>query len=76
MLKSVIKNYDDLPLFLNAEQIAEVLGISRASAYSLMNSKSFPSLQVGKRLLVSKTNFRHWAEDSAKVSYINFDSID
>ena len=51
MLKSVIKNYDDLPLFLNAEQIAEVLGISRASAYSLMNSrKTLAIISSSKRL--------------------------
>ena len=76
MKESTIKSYEELPLFLNADNIADILGISRASAYALMHNKRFPSLQIGNRLLVSKTNFRHWTEDNARVSYINFDSID
>ena len=36
MLKeSVYKSYEDLPLFLNAKQVAQVLGIAPSSAYEL-----------------------------------------
>ena len=36
MKESCYKSYDDLPLFLNAETVAKVLGISPASSYELM----------------------------------------
>ena len=43
---------DQLPLALSADDVAEVLGISRANAYNLMRSKSFPTLKIGKRMIV------------------------
>lgn len=57
MKESVYKSYDDLPLFLNAETIAKLLGISISSSYELMHEKDFPSLKIGSRLLVSKEKF-------------------
>ena len=46
MLKeSVYKSYDELPLFLNTEMVAKLLGMSPSSAYELMHEKgraSFP----------------------------------
>ena len=42
MKKSEYKNYDNLPLFLNATTVAQVLGISAASSYELMHEKTFP----------------------------------
>ena len=47
-------NYDDLPAVLNANQLATALGISRAGAYQLLNTGTFPTLRIGKRLLVPK----------------------
>ncbi len=45
MKESAYKSYDDLPLFLNAELVAKVLGVSPSSGYELMrvvaNSASF-----------------------------------
>ena len=32
MKQSVYKNYEEIPLYLNAEILAKVLGVSRASA--------------------------------------------
>ena len=36
MKRSEYKSYDDLPLFLNAEMVARVLGVSPSSGYELM----------------------------------------
>ena len=65
MKNSIIKNYDDLPLFLNAEQLAQLLGISISSAYELMSEKGFPSLRIGKRLLVPKDKFIAWTDEQS-----------
>ena len=62
MILSDYKNYDELPLFLNAELIAKTLGIAPSSAYELMREKDFPALHVGKRIAVPKEQFRLWVE--------------
>ena len=66
MKKSIYKNYDELPLFLNAKILAEVLGIAPSSAYELMHEKDFPALKIGSRLLVPKEKFRLWVETNTK----------
>ena len=37
MKNSMYKTYDELPLYLNADTVAKLLGISISSAYELMN---------------------------------------
>ena len=37
MKQSVYKAYEELPLFLNAETVAKVLGIAPSSSYELMH---------------------------------------
>lgn len=56
------KNYDDLPLFLNAELLAQVMGVSISTAYELMHEPGFPVLRVGSRMVVPKEKFRAWVE--------------
>ena len=57
-------NYDDLPAVLNANQLATALGISRAGAYQLLNTGTFPPLRIGKRLLVPKDKLIDWIEQN------------
>ena len=51
---------DQLPLTLNADQVAAVLSISRAHAYTLMHSKGFPTIWIGKRMLVHRDRLIEW----------------
>lgn len=64
MKASEYKNYDDLPLFLNAAMVAQVLGISTASSYELLHEKDFPVLKIGNRLVVPKEKFVAWVEQN------------
>ena len=64
MKESVYKSYDELPLFLNAETVAKLLGISPSSAYELMHEKGFPVLKIGNRMVVPKEKFRAWVEQN------------
>ncbi len=41
MKESVYKSYEELPLFLNARIVAQVLGIAPSSAYELMHESNF-----------------------------------
>ena len=60
MKVSKYTTYDELPLFLNAEMVAKVLGIS--SAYELMHETGFPALRIGNRIVVPKEKFRQWVD--------------
>ena len=60
---SIYKSYDDLPLFLNAETVAKVLGVSPASGYELMHEPDFPVLRVGNRMVVPKEQFIQWVNE-------------
>lgn len=57
MKESVYKTYEELPLFLNAKMVAQVLGIAPSSAYELMHESNFPVLKVGSRMVVPKEKF-------------------
>ena len=66
MKESTYKTYDNLPLFLNAAMVAQVLGIAPSSAYELMHEKDFPTLHVGSRMVVPKEKFIEWVEQHTK----------
>ena len=61
-MSKVYTSLDELPLALSAEDVAQVLGISRANAYALMHSKGFPTLKIGKRMTVPKDKLIEWME--------------
>ena len=60
MKESIYKDYDELPLFLNVETVANVLGASPSSGYELMHESDFPVLKIGSRLVVPKEKFVEW----------------
>ena len=60
MKESAYKNYDELPLFLNAATVAKELGVSSSSGYELMHEPDFPVLKIGNRLVVPKEKFVEW----------------
>ena len=62
MKESIYKSYDELPLFLNSELVAKVLGVSPSSGYELMHQPDFPVLRVGSRMVVPKEKFIQWVE--------------
>ena len=64
MRESSYKSYDELPLFLNAEITAKLLGISISGMYELMHEKGFPVLKIGTRLVVAREKFREWVEQN------------
>ena len=61
-MKAMSNSYDELPSVLNADQLAAALGISRAGAYQLLNTRTFPTLKIGKRKLVPKDKLGAWID--------------
>ena len=66
MKKSVFTNYDELPLLLNTTQLADLLGVSHSSVYELIQKPGFPSLRIGKRIVIPKEELRQWISRNTK----------
>ena len=66
MKNSIHKSYDELPLMLNMKQLSDLLGISDASAYELVQEEDFPSLRIGKRIVIPKEELRKWISAHTK----------
>ena len=54
------KSYDELPLMLSVHDVAEVLGISKSSAYVKKKEKGFPTLKIGARVVIPRDRFIEW----------------
>ena len=61
-METTYTSYNQLPISLNAKDIAAVLGISRANAYTLMRAKGFPTIFIGKRMIVPRDKFIEWMD--------------
>jgi len=61
-MTNLYTSIDQLPITLSAPQVAKVLGISRANAYTLMHSVDFPTLTIGKRMVVPKDKLLAWMD--------------
>ena len=59
------KKLDEYPVILKADDIAQILRTSKTRAYELMNSKGFPTLKIGYRLVVPKDKFIDWIDKNA-----------
>ena len=62
MKESIYKSYEELPLFLNVETVAKVLGVAPSTAYELMHEADFPTLKIGNRMVVPKERFIVWVQ--------------
>ena len=51
---------EELPLFLDAKDIIDILKLSRSFVYSLRRNGDLPTIKVGKRRLVIRDQFIEW----------------
>ena len=65
MKESIYKSYDELPLFLNSELVAKVLGVSPSSGCELIHQPDFTVLLVGSCMVVPKGKSIQWVEEHA-----------
>lgn len=61
------KSNEELPIALNAKDVAGYLNVSLTCAYYIMNSKGFPVIKIGKRMIVTKDNFLKWLSETKEV---------
>lgn len=59
--------YEEVPLFLSCPDIMRLLGLSRATVYSLLKAKNFPTITAGSHLIVRKDELFQWIESHERV---------
>ena len=60
MVTAKQQTLDSLPDFFSVDAFAQVIGLSRASAYRLAAQPGFPCLRIGRRIILSRDHVRQW----------------
>ena len=58
-----ITSIEQLPLTLTVSDISCILGICKQNAYDLCHSEGFPSIIIGKRIVIYKLAFIEWLKN-------------
>ena len=67
MKKSMYKTKEEMPLFLTVMDVANLLGISRASAYELVRQESFPKLKIVQgRTIIPRDRLLEWLDEQTR----------
>ena len=67
MKQSMYKNRDEMPMFLTVMDVANLLGISRASAYELVREDNFPKLKsVQGRTIIPRDRLLEWLDEQTR----------
>ena len=56
----------NIPQCLNADDIQAILKLSRAGVYTLMHREDFPTIHIGKRMLVPEDKFIQWLDEQTQ----------
>ena len=49
----------------NVYEVAALIGINLPKAYEIVRQESFPSIRIGRRIVVPKEAFHKWLEQAA-----------
>ncbi|MBO4384249.1 MAG: helix-turn-helix domain-containing protein [Clostridia bacterium] len=60
------RSYDELPEFLMVKDVADVLRISVASAYTITEADDFPLLLLNSQRRVKKESFINWLKEKER----------
>ena len=67
MKQSMYKNRDEMPMFLTVMDVANLLGISRASAYELVREDNFPKMKIVQgRTIIPRDRLLEWLDDQTR----------
>lgn len=66
MKRSRYKSFEELPLTLTVQDVADVLGIGLAHAYEVAHRKDFPTITLGSRIIVPRDRFMEWIDRQAE----------
>lgn len=52
---------------LTVSEIAEHLRISKRQAYRIVEGKDFPSVRIGRRILIPETKYEQWLNEKLMI---------
>ncbi len=71
MKPSIYKKREEMPMFLSVIDVANLLGISRASAYELVREENFPKLKIVQgRIIIPRDRLLEWLDGQIKYNKI------
>ena len=71
MKKSMYKTKEEMPLFLTVMDVANLLGISRASAYELVRQENFSKLKIVQgRTIIPRDRLLEWLDEQTRYDRI------
>ena len=71
MKQSMFKSKEELPMFLTVMDVANLLGISRASAYELVREDNFPKLKIVQgRTVIPRDRLLEWLDEQTRYDEI------
>ena len=71
MKKSMYKTKEEMPLFLTVMDVANLLGISRASAYELVRQENFPKLKIVQgRTISPRDRLLEWLDEQTRYDEV------
>ena len=53
-------SFEDYPITLKVQEVAEILRINQTKAYELVKRKDFPAMKLGNRVIVNRDAFQNW----------------
>ena len=67
MKQSMYKSKEELPMFLTVMDVANLLGISRTSAYELVREDNFPKLKIVQgRTIIPRDRLLEWLDEQTR----------
>ena len=67
MKQSIYKSRDEMPMLLTVMDVANLLGISRASAYELVREDNFPKLKIVQgRTIIPRDRLLEWLDEQTR----------
>ena len=67
MKQSMYKSKEELPMFLTVMDVANLLGISRASAYELVREDNYPKLKIVQgRTIIPRDRLLEWLDEQTR----------
>ena len=63
-------------LAVSVEESGKLMGVSRQVAYKLSRRADFPTLRIGRRVLVPRKQLEEWIERNVTSAEVNSDQDD
>lgn len=63
-----VKGIETYPIILTANEISEILRISKPTAYSLMDLQGFPLIRIGRTKRVLRDHFFEWIVNNGPLT--------